>query len=190
MNKTTLLSLRLLKLTPHINGRQTVNSRHKEDTGPAALRLFFLWTPSMTPTLQAAACRFVSERKRAWPVHFSNWLTDGKSLRFGLVSDQAAINQRAVEREACGEGRRWEDKRSEWTDRINSWPRGSASRLARGVMKRCHLHLSRPANWSVLMKVPPDGGTPCLQSYIMGPWRPAAKSLRGKMSLRKGQSHH
>lgn len=138
---------------------------------------FSLWTSSRTPTLQTTACHFVSERKRAWPVHFSNWLTDGKSLQFGLVSDQVAINLRAEELEACSEGRRREDKRSEWTDRINSWPRGSALRLARGVMKRCHLHHSRPVNWSVLMKVPSDGG---LQSYIMRPWRPAAKSLRGK----------
>ena len=81
-----------------------------------------------------------------WPGHFSNWLTDGKSLPFGLVSDQVAINQAAKERERAARGRRREDKRSEWTDGINSWPRGSAPRLVWGVMKRCHLQPDRLLN--------------------------------------------
>ncbi len=125
---TGLKSSRLLKLPQHINDRE-----------PAALRLCKLQSVVL-----------LQKEERAWPVHFSNWLTDGKSLLFGLVSDQAAINQRPEEREACSEGRRREDKRSEWTDRINSWPRGLALRLARGVMKRCHLHRCRrkiEASW-------------------------------------------
>lgn len=125
------------------------------------------------------AVRLQKEKERDLSTSVIDWLMENRS-GFGLVSDQAAINQRAEEREACGEGRRREDKRSEWTDRINSWPRGSAPRLARSVMKRCHLRSGRPLNWSVLMKVSSDGGTACLQSYVTGPRRPAAKSLRGK----------
>lgn len=127
---------------------------------------FLLSTPLVTTTLQATACLFVSERKRAWPVHLGNGQTDGKSLRFGLVSDQLAINQRAGEQEACSEGHRWEDKWSERTKWINSWPWVSAQRWPNGVMKRCLLHRRCSVNWNILMKVPSNYGMLFLLSYI------------------------
>lgn len=142
--------------------------------------------PRRPPSERQRVVLFQKE-KRARPIHFSNWLTDGKSLRFGLVSDQAAINQRAEEREACSEGRRREDKRSEWTDRINSWPWGSARRLPRAVMKRCHLRRSRPAK---LKRLDEGALRWRLLSYIIRPRWPAVKPSEGEMASLKGQMLH
>lgn len=89
---------RLCKLTPHINDCQTVKpfSFDWENNTQTLQPLF----PLMTPTLHAAAQHFVSERKRSWPVHFSNGLTDGKSLRLVWL----AIRWRSIRE--LGRGRR------------------------------------------------------------------------------------
>lgn len=90
------------------------------------------------------------------PVHFSNWLTDGKSLPFGLVSDQVAINQAAKERERAARdaGEKINDQNEPMGSIVDPAARSE-------VTARCNEAVSPPTGppakrLHVFMKVPSD----------------------------------
>lgn len=82
----------------------------REKTQTAALSLLSPLNTISDNHSASDSLSFCFRKKKSVTCHLGNGQTDGKSLWFGLVSDQAAINQRA---EAYSEGHRREDKRCE-----------------------------------------------------------------------------